>query len=60
VLALCLRYMTALLERRQLRGMERLCLEQAELCVLPESRQALRVIALNYRAAAEPRAQAAR
>jgi hypothetical protein len=38
--------------KAELRAMERLCLEQAELCVLPESRKALRLIALNYRAAA--------
>jgi hypothetical protein len=34
------------------RAMERLCLEQAALCVLQESREALEQIALNYRTAA--------
>ena len=37
----------------ELRAMERLCPEQAELCVLPVSREALEGLALNYRAAAE-------
>jgi len=36
----------------ELRAMERLCLEQAALCVLQESREALEQIALNYRTAA--------
>jgi len=37
----------------ELRAMERLCLDQAALCVLPESREALERIALDYRTAAE-------
>jgi len=37
---------------KDLRRFERLCLEQAELCVLEESRQALRKVAGDYRAAA--------
>jgi hypothetical protein len=38
------------------RAMERLCLEQAALCVLQESREALEQIALNYRTAREQQA----
>jgi hypothetical protein len=34
------------------RRLERVCLEQAELCVLEESRAALRNVAGDYRAAA--------
>jgi hypothetical protein len=37
--------------RRELRAMERLCLEQSQLCRLPESRAALEELAQNYRAA---------
>lgn len=33
--------------------MERLCLEQAALCTLQESREALLKVALDYRTAAE-------
>jgi hypothetical protein len=34
---------------RELRALERRCLEQARLCCLPESRAALEEIARNYR-----------
>jgi hypothetical protein len=36
-----------------LRSMERMCLEQARLCLLNESRDALLSLANNYRDAAE-------
>jgi hypothetical protein len=39
--------------KAELRALERICLEQARLCALPESRAALRELARNYRAAAE-------
>jgi hypothetical protein len=38
--------------------MERVCLEQAALCTLKESREALQKIALDYRAAAEAQRRA--
>jgi hypothetical protein len=50
-LALLLDYLSDVLDRRRLRAMERVCLEQARLCALPESRAALEELARNYRAA---------
>jgi hypothetical protein len=39
-------------EIHDMKRLERLCLEQAERCVLAESRRALRTMAGNYRAVA--------
>jgi hypothetical protein len=50
-LRLLLDYLSAALDRRRLHALERICLEQARLCGLPESRAALEEMARNYRAA---------
>jgi hypothetical protein len=44
-------YLRVARDRRRLRTLERICLEQARLCALPESRVALEELAKNYRAA---------
>jgi hypothetical protein len=48
---LLLDHLSEALDRRRLRAMERICLEQAQLCGLPESRAALEEMVRNYRAA---------
>jgi hypothetical protein len=42
----------------ELRAMKQVCLEQAALCVLEESREGLKRTALDYRLAAEANRQA--
>ena len=50
---LILDYLSDALDRRRLRTMERICLEQARLVRLPESRAVLEEMARRYRAATD-------
>jgi hypothetical protein len=51
-IGLLLDYLSAARDRRRLRALERICLEQARLCSLPDAKAAFEEIARNYRRAA--------
>jgi hypothetical protein len=51
-IGLLLDYLRDARDQRRLRALERICLEQARLCNLPEARAAFEEVARNYRRAA--------